>query len=56
MHTTAQPLHVILMEQLLCVLYRRVLVRRYKRVSDADHVHRDICVLEADEAAWEIRK
>ncbi len=29
---------------------------RYKRVSDADHVHRDIKVLEEDEMAWEVRK
>ncbi|KAL3139441.1 hypothetical protein ABBQ38_003771 [Trebouxia sp. C0009 RCD-2024] len=28
----------------------------YTKVSDADHVHRDISVLEADEAAWEVRK
>ena len=25
-------------------------------MSEADHVHRDIQVLEAEEAAWEVRK
>ena len=29
---------------------------RYNRVSEADHVHRDIEVLEADEIAWEVKK
>ncbi|DBA89252.1 hypothetical protein WJX77_003056 [Trebouxia sp. C0004] len=28
----------------------------YKRVSEADHVHRDIKVLEENEVAWEVRK
>ncbi len=38
------------------ILLTHGLHARYKRVSEADHVHRDIKVLEEDEVAWEVRK
>jgi hypothetical protein len=38
------------------ILLTHALHARYKRVSEADHVHRDIKVLEEDEVAWEVRK